>query len=70
VRKFLGALLILVWLVAYIAVMAVIGDRVLHESLIVQVIFFPIAGLGWVLPLKPLLKWMHAKDAPKESPDV
>jgi hypothetical protein len=69
-RKILGAFAIVAWLVAYVAVMAVIGDRVLKEHLIVQLIFFPIAGLAWVLPLKPLLRWMHAKDAPKESPDV
>ncbi len=69
-RKLLGAFLIVAWLVAYVAVMAVIGDRVLHEHLVVQLIFFPIAGLAWVLPIKPLLKWMHAKDPPKESPDV
>ena len=69
-RKFIGAVLIVAWLIAYVAVAAVVGDRVLKEALFVQIIFFPIAGLAWVLPLKPLLKWMHAKDAPKESPDV
>jgi hypothetical protein len=69
-RKFLGAFAIVAWLVAYVAVVAVVGDRVLKEHLVVQLIFFPIAGLAWVLPLKPLLKWMHAKDEPKESPDV
>jgi predicted membrane channel-forming protein YqfA (hemolysin III family) len=69
-RKFIGAVTILVWVVAYIAVMAVIGDRVTHEPLWIQLLFFPVAGLAWVLPIKPLLKWMHAKDAPLESPDV
>jgi hypothetical protein len=69
-RKPLGALIIIVWLIAYIAVMAVVGDRVLHEPWWAQVIFFPIAGIAWVLPLKPVLKWMHAKDAPLEKPDV
>lgn len=69
-RKFIGAFLIVAWLVAYVAVAAVVGDRVLKEPLVVQIIFFPIAGLAWVLPLRPLLRWMHAKDAPKESPDV
>lgn len=69
-RKLLGAFLILAWLLAYVAVAAVVGDRVLKEPLWVQVIFFPIAGLAWVVPLKPLLRWMHAKDGPKESPDV
>ena len=69
-RKPLGALIILVWLVAYVAVAAVIGDRIASEHWFWKVLYFPIAGLAWVLPLKPLLRWMHAKDAPKESPDV
>ncbi len=69
-RKFIGAATILVWVTAYIAVVAVIGDRVTKEPLWIQLLFFPIAGLAWVVPIKPLLKWMHAKDAPLESPDV
>jgi hypothetical protein len=69
-RKPLGALIIVVWLVAYVAVAAVIGDRIASEHWFWKVLYFPIAGLAWVLPLKPLLRWMHAKDAPKESPDV
>jgi hypothetical protein len=69
-RKPLGALIIVVWLIAYVAVAAVIGDRIASEHWAWKVLYFPIAGLAWVLPLKPLLRWMHAKDAPKESPDV
>jgi hypothetical protein len=69
-RKFLGAVAIIVWLVAYIAVMAVVGDRVLHEPWYIQVLFFPVAGIAWVIPIRPLLRWMHARDEPKESPDV
>ena len=52
-RKFIGAMTILVWVVAYIAVVAVIGDRVTKEPIWIQLIFFPIAGLAWVLPIKP-----------------
>jgi hypothetical protein len=69
-RKPLGALIIVVWLVAYVAVAAVIGDRIASEHWAWKVLYFPIAGLAWILPLRPLLRWMHAKDAPKESPDV
>jgi hypothetical protein len=69
-RKPLGALIIVVWIVAYVAVAAVIGDRIASEHWFWKVLYFPIAGLAWVLPLKPLLRWMHAKDTPKESPDV
>ena len=69
-RKPLGALIIVVWIVAYVAVAGVIGDRIASEHWFWKVLYFPIAGLAWILPLRPLLRWMHARDAPKESPDV
>jgi hypothetical protein len=69
-RKIVGAIVLVVWLVGYVAVAALIGDRIAQEHWGWKVLYFPIAGLAWILPLKPLLRWMHAKDAPKESPDV
>ncbi len=69
-RKIFGAIVLLTWLVAYVAVAAVVGDRIAHEHWTWKVLYFPIAGLAWILPLKHLISWMHAKDAPKESPDV
>jgi hypothetical protein len=69
-RKLVGSLLLLAWLVAYIAVAAVIGDRIAGEHWAWKVLYFPIAGIAWVLPLKPLIRWIHSKDEPKESPDV
>lgn len=69
-RKFIGSAVLLAWMVAYIAVAAVIGDRIAGEHWAWKLLYFPIVGLAWVLPLRPLLRWMHARDAPKESPDV
>ncbi len=69
-RKLVGSLILLVWLVAYIAVAAVIGDRIAGEHWAWKVLYFPIAGVAWVLPLRPLINWIHAKDGPRESPDV
>ena len=69
-RKLFGSIILIAWLIAYVAVAAVIGDRIASEHWFWKVLYFPIAGLAWVVPLKPLLRWMHAKDAPKESPDV
>ncbi len=69
-RKLVGSLLLLAWLVAYIAVAAVIGDRISSEHWAWKLLYFPIAGIAWVIPLKPLLRWIHSKDQPKESPDV
>jgi len=69
-RKAIGSIALLAWMVGYIAVAAVIGDRIAGEHWAWKVLYFPIVGLAWVLPLKPLLRWMHAKDRPRESPDV
>ena len=69
-RKAIGAICILAFMLMYIAVAAVIGDRVSREHWAIQLVFFPVAGLLWILPLKPLLQWIHARDEPSESPDV
>lgn len=69
-RKLVGSLILLVWMIGYIAVAVVIGDRIAHEHWGWKLLYFPIAGLAWVLPLRPLVKWMHSRDRPRESPDV
>ncbi len=69
-RKLVGSLILLVWMVSYVAVAAVIGDRIAQEHWVWKLLYFPIVGVGWVLPLRPLIRWMHAKDAPRESADV
>lgn len=69
-RKLIGSLVIVAWMVAYIAVAGVVGDRISTEHWAWKLLYFPIAGLAWVLPLKPFLRWIHAKDGPRESPDV
>ena len=69
-RKLIGSLVLVAWMVAYIAIAAVIGDRIAGEHWAWKVLYFPIAGIASVLPLRPLINWIHAKDAPRESPDV
>jgi hypothetical protein len=69
-RKAIGAFAILAFMALYIAVAALIGTRLSTEHWLIQVTFFPIAGLGWIFPLFPLMRWIHAKDAPTQSPDI
>lgn len=69
-RKLIGSLILVAWMVAYIAVAAVVGDRIAGEHWAWKLLYFPIVGMSWVLPLKPLLRWIHAKDGFRESPDV
>lgn len=69
-RKLIGSLVILAWMTGYILVAAVVGDRVTSEHWAVQAVFFPVAGLLWVVPLRPLIRWMMSRDPPREEMDV
>lgn len=69
-RKLIGSLSLLAWMIVYIGVAAVVGDRIAGEHWIWQAVYFPVAGVAWVIPLRPLLRWMHSQDTSRESPDV
>ena len=58
-RKFLGtiALLVLVTVWALVA-MALAQAPTIHDSPILSVAYYVIAGLGWVLPAMPIVSWM------------
>ena len=57
-RQLLGGLAVMVFLTFYIGVALMIADR-LPENRFVQFVFFVIAGVGWGVPLVPLLSWME-----------
>jgi len=52
---FLILLLILVWSVA----VATFADRIGGWAWPLQALFFLVAGIAWILPLKPLIRWMQ-----------
>ena len=59
IRKLIGTFaliaLVLVW--ALLA-MAVAQFPALKTSALAEAIYYVVAGLGWVLPAMPLVKWM------------
>jgi hypothetical protein len=59
VRKLIGAvaLVILVTVWALVA-MAVAQSPAIKANAVVEAIYYMVAGLGWVLPAMPLIKWM------------
>ena len=57
-RKFVGMLLLLAFIVVYVGIVAMIGER-LPSHWAVQLVFYVVAGLGWGLPVLPLLSWMN-----------
>ena len=53
---FLILLLIGAWSVAVVSAYELIAD----VAWPLQALFFLVAGIAWVLPLKPLLRWMQS----------
>lgn len=63
-RKLLGTAFMLVFVCVYALVaMALAQGRVLASSKGVQMAFYVIVGLAWILPLLPLIRWMERPDA-------
>ena len=64
-RKFLGVLLILGSIAAWLA----IGTAIYLELLqgmpwFVLIVFFAIVGMGWVFPAMAIIRWMAKDNAP------
>jgi hypothetical protein len=60
-RKFIGAIalfaLVIVW--ALLA-MALAQFPTIRDNTLLSIAYYVIAGLGWVLPAMPLVRWMSA----------
>jgi hypothetical protein len=62
-RKFFGAVFILVFVIVYALVtMALAQGRLQDADKIWQNLYYVVAGLGWILPLMPVIKWMERPD--------
>ncbi len=59
-RKFVGTILMLVFVFVYaLIVTAVAAPVLLSASKLVQGIFYAVAGLAWAPPLMLMIKWME-----------
>jgi hypothetical protein len=58
-RKFIGAILLLVLVIVWALVaMALAQAPLIHDNPIASIAYYVIAGLGWVLPAMPIVSWM------------
>lgn len=63
VRKLIGAFAMLAFVVFYaLVVMSLAQGTVQDASKLVQGLFYLVAGLAWILPLMPLIRWMERPD--------
>jgi Protein of unknown function (DUF2842) len=59
-RKFVGTVLMLVFVFVYALVVTAIAAPILTDATkLVQGIFYAVAGLAWAPPLMLLVKWME-----------
>ena len=68
-RKLIGtcAMLTFVSLYASIVMLVAQTDGIRHANGVLQGLFFLVAGLGWILPLMPLIRWMERPDPESEA---
>ncbi len=66
IRKLIGAVVLLVLVAVWSLVAMALAQSVLTDiNGLVAVIFYVVAGLGWVLPAMPIVSWMSRPDAPR-----
>ncbi len=58
-RKPAGMIAILLIIAIWSVIIINIADYILTLSVIVQAIFFLIAGIIWIFPVRPILVWME-----------
>ncbi len=63
-RKLLGAVVMIVVVIIYALVaMGLAQSSPLQEaSSLVRGLFFVVIGMGWILPIMPLIRWMERRD--------
>jgi Protein of unknown function (DUF2842) len=65
-RKLIGAvglfILVIVW---GLLAMALAQSVLTNINGLVAALYYVVAGLGWVLPAMPLVRWMARPDAPR-----
>lgn len=65
-RKFLGVLLILGSIAAWLAIGTTIYlDLLQGMPWFVLIVFFAIVGMGWIYPAMAIIRWMARDDAPR-----
>jgi len=58
-RKGLGIVLIVLLIVFWAAFVVMLSGAVSRWPILVQAPFYLIMGIAWIVPLKPLVRWMQ-----------
>jgi Protein of unknown function (DUF2842) len=65
-RKLIGAVALIVLVLTWsLIAMALAQSPLIKANGFVETIYYVVAGLGWVLPAMPLIRWMSRPDQPR-----
>jgi predicted membrane channel-forming protein YqfA (hemolysin III family) len=67
-RKLAGILLILLLIAVWAAFVASLSRIVSAWPILVQAPFYLVMGIIWIIPLKPLIRWMENGRGPARRP--
>lgn len=61
-RKFVGTLALLVLVIGWALVaMALAQAPAIRDSSVLSLVYYVVAGIGWVLPAMPIIAWMSRR---------
>ncbi len=70
-RKFIGAVVLFVLVIVWALVaMALAQVPAIHDNAALSILYYVVAGLGWVLPAMPLVRWMSAPEARNQKSEI
>ena len=58
-RRLAGIVVILLLILCWTAFVATLAHIVASWSVLIQALFYLIMGIAWIIPLKPLVRWMQ-----------
>ena len=67
IRKLIGTVMLFILVAVWaLLAMALAQSALTDVNYWVAALYYAVAGLGWVLPAMPLIKWMYRPDARAE----
>ncbi len=58
-RKPAGMLAMLAIIALWAAIVASFSNQIVTWPRLLQLVFYIVAGIGWIFPIRPLLQWME-----------
>ncbi len=65
-RKAIASLALLAFLAAYVFLVGSLSGPLAALPPLVQLVVYVLAGFLWVLPVRPLFRWMNAPQAERD----